>query len=321
MNTLNTITITNKNISLHTNNQTHLTYQVFGQALHTAPIVLVNHALTGNSQVSGEKGWWKSLVDYNKVIDLNRYTVIAFDIPGNGYSPKKEHLIDNYKDINTQIIAELFWDALHSLNIHRLFAVVGGSLGGSIAWEMFFQKPLAIDNLIPIATTYKSSDWLIANSLVQDTILNNSKSAINDARMHAMLLYRTPESFQEKFNNQKTQGQEFAVESWLNYHGKALEERFELKAYKLMNHLLKTIGQQYTIQQINQIITNSSTNIFSIAVDTDYMFTAKEQQQAYLNVENQKVNYTYNQIQSIHGHDAFLIEYNQLNNLLLNIFK
>ena len=43
-----------------------LSYQLFGCPLHTAPIVLVNHALTGNSNVSGENGWWSSLIGPKK---------------------------------------------------------------------------------------------------------------------------------------------------------------------------------------------------------------------------------------------------------------
>jgi len=63
----------------------NLSYQVFGPTIGKAPVVLVTHALTGNSQVSGAEGWWNSLVGEGKVIDTTNYTVIAFNIPGNGY--------------------------------------------------------------------------------------------------------------------------------------------------------------------------------------------------------------------------------------------
>ena len=62
-----------------------LSYQVFGKPLHEAPIVMINHALTGNSNVTGEGGWWNPIVGPNKVIDTNIFTVLAFNIPGNGH--------------------------------------------------------------------------------------------------------------------------------------------------------------------------------------------------------------------------------------------
>ncbi|GEM59161.1 hypothetical protein B0A78_07765 [Flavobacterium columnare NBRC 100251 = ATCC 23463] len=51
-----------------------LLYQSFGPKINTAPVVLINHALTGNSNVTGENGWWNKLVGYNQVIDLNAFT-------------------------------------------------------------------------------------------------------------------------------------------------------------------------------------------------------------------------------------------------------
>ena len=70
-----------------------LFYQVFGKPIGNAPIVLVNHALTGNSQVTEENGWWGDLIGENKTINTNEFTVLAFNIPGNGYDGLKENQI------------------------------------------------------------------------------------------------------------------------------------------------------------------------------------------------------------------------------------
>ena len=56
------------------NAELNLSYQVFGKPLGSAPIVLINHALTGNSDVAGDNGWWKDLVGEDKVIDTKVYT-------------------------------------------------------------------------------------------------------------------------------------------------------------------------------------------------------------------------------------------------------
>ena len=110
-----------------------LSYQLFGCPLHTAPIVLVNHALTGNSNVSGESGWWSSLIGPKKTIDTNNYTVLAFNIPGNGFDGKRDNLITNYKDYVAKDIANIFLCGLEFLGIDQLHSIIGGSLGGGIA--------------------------------------------------------------------------------------------------------------------------------------------------------------------------------------------
>ncbi|HMI07545.1 MAG TPA: hypothetical protein VK528_08375, partial [Flavobacterium sp.] len=72
-----------------------LFYQTFGPELGTAPVVLVNHALTGNSNVTGKNGWWNDLIGKEKTIDTNYFTVIAFNIPGNGFDGDFANLISN----------------------------------------------------------------------------------------------------------------------------------------------------------------------------------------------------------------------------------
>ena len=295
-----------------------LSYQLFGKTLGTAPIVLVNHALTGNSHVAGDDGWWKDLVGNNKVIDTNLYTVLAFNIPGNGFDG---FVIENYKDFVARDIAKLFLTGLKELKIERLFAMIGGSLGGGIAWEMAVVKPDVTEHFIPVATDWKSTDWLIANCQIQEQFLLNSRSPVHDARMHAMLCYRTPESFKERFHRSKNEDSEiFNVESWLLHHGKKLQERFQLSAYKLMNQLLKTIDVTKNRANDFNILERIDANIHIVGVDSDLFFTAEENRQTHKQLALTHPNVTYNEINSVHGHDAFLMEYEQLEKIIEGIF-
>jgi homoserine O-acetyltransferase len=298
-----------------------LFYQVFGKPIGKAPIILVNHALTGNSQVTYENGWWKDLIGKNKTIDTNHFTVLAFNIPGNGYDGLKENLIHNYTHFTARDIAKLFWKGLEQLKVENLFSVIGGSLGGGIAWEMAVINPIAIENLIPIASDWKASDWVIANTLIQDEILNNSIYPIPDARSHAMLLYRTPQSLKQKFNREKNDLKNiFQIESWLIHHGEKLQKRFQLASYKMMNHLIKTIDITRNRKDFVTVAKVIQSNIHIIAVDTDYFFTADENRETYEDLKKVKQNVFYHEIKSIHGHDAFLIEYEQLGSILNKIF-
>ncbi len=297
-----------------------LFYQTFGQPIGSAPIVVVNHALTGNSNVTGENGWWNDLIGENNTIDTNHFTVIAFNIPGNGFDKNAENLISNYQNFTIRDIASIFWKGLFFLNVHQVFATIGGSLGGAIAWEMALLQPNKIQNLIPIATDWKATDWVIANVLIQDQILNNSENPIADARLHAMLLYRTPQSINERFKREHS-NQVFHIENWLTNHGEKLKNRFQLQSYKLMNHLLKTNDITRDRKDFLSVANEIKSAIHIISVDSDYFFIANENQETYHQLKTVKQNVFYNEIKSIHGHDAFLIEFNQLNEILEPIFN
>lgn len=295
-------------------------YQVFGRPLHTAPIVLVNHALTGNSDVIGEeKGWWKEVVGEGQLIDTTRYTIIAINILGNGYDGV---LIDNYRDFSAKDIARIYYQVLQSLEITQLHAVIGGSLGGGIAWEMAALYPDFSKYIIPIASDWKSTDWIIGHNSIQESILLNSKQPLQDARKMAMLFYRSPASFTRRFNRSQVSDKDlFNVESWLNHHGKKLENRFDLKAYLMMNHLLTTIDISEEGVPIEETMKSINSKIIQISVDSDLFFVKNENIETKKILDEVNVDNEYHEIKSIEGHDAFLIEHDQITRFLSPVFR
>ena len=312
-NSLQHITLHNQNLVSGKVLDIHLSYQIFGPPLHSAPIILVNHALTGNSAVVGENGWWKSLIGENKIIDTQKFSIICFNIPGNGFDG---NLIENYQDFTTKDIAKIFLLGLNYLRIEKLFALIGGSIGGSIAWEMVVLNNNLAENFIPIATDFKTSDWLFSQCLVQKFLLESTEKPLQKARIHAMLCYRTPESLNARFKNEFDDEKEsLKSHDWLNFHGEKLNERFSLPAYRLMNNLLISINVDK--EKLPQI----TANIHLIAVDSDLFFPAFEIQKCYEILRQSKENTFYHEIKSIHGHDAFLMEYEQLNQILNTIIN
>lgn len=296
-----------------------LSFTISGLSLHSAPVVLVNHALTGNAEVTGENGWWNDLIGPDKTIDTNIYTVLAFNVPGNGTD---SFIIQKYRDFTTRDIARIFIQGLEFLEIQQVYAIIGGSVGGGIAWEMLALEPNITQNLIPIATDWKSTDWMIANCYLQEQILNNSSRPIEDARIHAMLCYRSPESFKEKFQRTVNPNLSiFNIESWLAHHGEKLQKRYQLSSYKLMNQLLKTIDITRNTADFETLLSKTNAAIHIIGINSDLFFTPKENRETYQELKKIKDNVYYSEIDSVHGHDAFLIEYKQLDHLLADIFK
>ena len=296
-----------------------LHYEHFGQDYKTAPVVLVNHSLTGDATVCGNKGWWAEIVGPGRAIDTNHFAVLAFNIPGNGVN---NSLYDKPDDFHTGDIANLFYLGLQKLGVEKLFAIIGGSIGGGIAWEMVALYPNLTQHLIPVAADWKATDWIIANTFLQKRILQHSKKPLEDARIHAMLTYRTPQSLDFRFarSTNKELGL-FNVESWLVHHGIKLANRFELKAYEMMNHLLASIDITRARTSLEELISNVTADIHLIAIDSDIFFTPAEDQKTFQRIKAFKENIHYHEIESIHGHDAFLIENQKMSQILKRIFN
>jgi homoserine O-acetyltransferase len=213
-------------------------------------------------------------------------------------------------------IANIFLKGLEVLNIKSLHAIIGGSLGGGIGWEMLVKKPHLAEIFIPVACDFKTHDWLHAQCLVQKFLLNQNDEPLQKARIHAMLCYRTPESLNNRFQNRYSEEkQRLESEDWLVYHGKALNERFSLKSYKLMNHLLMNINTN------EEHLEKIQARMHMISVDTDLFFPASEIRMCFEKLKEKNKDVFYHEITSVHGHDAFLMEYKQLNTIIKNILK
>lgn len=299
----------------------NLSYEVFGKPLGSAPVVLVIHALTGNSNVCGPDGWWVSLIGEGKCIDTNRYSVLAFNLPGNGYDCDRGSIIETYKAFTAFDVAVILNQGLEKLNISNLYAGIGGSVGGGVLWELAVLNPDLIEHIIPVASDWKSPDWVIANCFIQDNILNNSSRPLYDARLHAMTLYRTPESFTKKFDRSFRSSGYYNIESWLNHHGDKLENRFSVAAYKMMNQLLKTIDVAENNEAFKLKAKALSGKVHIVTINSDLLFKNELNWQTYNMLIELNVEASIHEINSIDGHDAFLIEFEQMAQFLSPIFK
>ena len=315
------ITISEFENSKGTIQNIHLSYQIFGRELGTAPIVLVNHSLSGNSEITGENGWWNEIVGEGKSVDPRAYTILALDMPGNGFTGKAAHLLHNYKEFTLRDIARVFVKTIEHLEITEIFAGIGGSIGGALLWELAVLKPSLIQHLIPIATDYKATQWVKAICKVQDQILNNSAEPVKDARMHAMTFYRSPQSFTAKFGGlQAENAGSWDIERWLEHHGNKLEKRFQLATYKLMNHLLTTIDISNGTGDYLSAAAGVESNIHIVTVNSDRFFLPEDNWDTFVDLSLRKKNVQIYEIKSPHGHDAFLIENDQLAGFLNPIF-
>lgn len=296
----------------------NISFQTFGLDINEGPTVVINHSLTGNSNVAGNNGWWKNLIGPNKMICTNKFCIICINIPGNGIED-----FDFNKNWVLNDVARIFIKTLKKLNIKKVHSLIGGSIGGGLVWEMGILEPNYFKNLVPLASDYKSSDWLISNTYLQNLILVNSKNPINDARVHAMLTYRNPKSLNKRFNFKiNPENNTMEVINWLEFHGSKLKKNFSLNSYIHMNNLLSTIGLIHKNRNdFKSLINKITSKIHLVGIDSDLLFPNFVIRKTYDYFSKIKKDIYYHKIKSDHGHDAFLIEFNKIEEKISKIFK
>lgn len=280
-----------------------LNYKTYGLAKGEGESILILHALTGNSNVTGINGWWKEIVGLDKVIDLNRYHVVAIDIPGNGTNGQT---VTNVEKYDSNWIGGLIAKTLQNDGYFNIDMAFGVSLGGGLLWEIIVDNPVWVKKAFIIAAHWKSSPWLKGITHVQNEILEHSVNPVEDARKMAMLFYRSPEGFDKKFTrSNQTVG-------WLDYHGEALQNRFTLWSYRLMNHLLGSVNAIEGYGSFSIAVTPLKTEIIQVAISSDILFSAEANKDTHAELLKSGKSSIYEEIDSVHGHDAFLKESGQL---------
>lgn len=142
-------------------------------------------------------------------------------------------------------------------------------------------------------------------------MLEQNEKGYEQARMLSMLFYRNALGIDEKFKNSSQ-----SIENWLDYHGTSLKKRFSKKSYEIMNHLLGSIGKDFKKAEVLETAKANKTNIVVVSISTDWLFHPQHQIEWTEEVKKVHQNIQHHSLESIHGHDAFLIEFEKLEKIL-----
>lgn len=292
-----------------------------------ANAILVCHALTGSASA---RVWWDPMIGPGRALDTRKYFVICSNVLGSCYGSTGPTSIDprtgaaygkSFPPITIRDMVRVQRELLHALGVRKLKTVIGSSLGGMQVLEWALMYPDLCETVIPISISAKQSAWCIAlNAAARSAIVNDPVNGLATARMIGMISYRSPQEFEERFGRRKqgTQADEFSttslfeVESYLAHQGAKLVQRFDPQTYLCLSRAMDTHDVTRSRGALREVLGGVAARTLCIGISSDVRYPVALQK----DLTDLIRNASFAEIESIHGHDAFLIEYNALSTLV-----
>ncbi len=323
-------------------------YQTYGELnAEKSNAIMICHALTGDQFVAdshpltGKLGWWDLMVGPGKTIDTNTYFVICANILGGcmgTYGPKETNPKTgkpwclNFPVITIADMVRCQALVADHLGIDKLFAVVGGSMGGMQVLEWASMYPNRVFSAICIAAAalhtaqniafhevgrqaiMADPDWSEGNYQVQG---KNPTKGLAVARMAAHITYLSDQALHRKFGRRLqdrdtlTYGfdAEFQVESYLRHQGITFVDRFDANSYL---YITRAMDYFDLAAKHDGILANAfkgtPVRFCVISFTGDWLYPTEENRRIVHALNAAAANVSFAEVESDQGHDAFLLD-------------
>lgn len=296
--------------------------------------VVVCHALTGSADVDD---WWPRIMGAGLALDPERDFIICANILGGCYGSTGPTSLDpttglafgpDFPLVTVRDMVQAQRLLLDSLGVRRVRLVVGGSLGGMQTLEWAVMYPDLVQALVPIATSSRHSPWCIGLSEAQRQSIQADPDwnegwyspdrppavGLGAARMMAMCTYRSWPGFDGRFGRDRQEGRPelFKVESYLRYQGRKLNHRFDANTYVTLTRSMDSHDLSRDRGQPSDVLKSMGQPALVVTIDSDVLYPTPEQQELADNMPGSELAV----LHSPHGHDAFLIDVDELGVLI-----
>jgi len=330
------------------------TYGTLNSAGNNA--VLVCHALTGDQYaaskhpLTGKPGWWQRLIGPGKLLDTNKYFIICSNVLGSCLGTSGPWEINSntgepwgldFPVITIRDMVRLQAALLDHLNIDKLFMVIGGSMGGMQVLEWLTTFPERLHSAVALATAARHTAQNIAfhevgrQAVMADPNWNGGSyyrkaekpdKGLAVARMTAHITYLSEDALTKKFGRNLQARDavtfgfdaDFQVESYLRHQGSAFVDRFDANSYlyitRAMDYL--DIARRYDGRLADAFKEATNVRCCVISFSSDWLYPTSENKQIAHAMNAAGVPVSFAEINSPHGHDAFLLEEPEMDQML-----
>lgn len=309
--------------------------------------IVICHGLTGDQYVAetqpvtGKEGWWTDVVGAGKTIDTDKYFVICSNVLGGcmgSYGPKSpdpqtgKPLGLDFPVVTVGDMVRAQRLLLDHFGIDKLFAVIGGSMGGMLALEWVAHHHDRLRSAIVVATSARHSAQNIAFHEIgrqavmadpewKDGKYNEEKTyperGLAVARMTAHVTYLSQQAMQHKFGrglqarDSVSYGFEadFQVESYLRYQGKAFVDRFDANSYLYITRAMDyfDLAEQHG-GMLRDAFKDVKARVCVISFSSDWFFTTEESRDIVRALTANGARVSFAEVATDKGHDAFLMD-------------
>jgi homoserine O-acetyltransferase len=314
--------------------------------------ILIPHALTGDAHLAGPAkpgqptaGWWAELVGPGKTIDTDRYFVVCVNVLGGcqgSTGPASPHPADGepygsrFPVVTVRDMVRTQAAVADELGVDRWLTIIGGSMGGMQALEWAVMYPHRVRSLIPIATCLAASAqqigwWSTGRRIIKldrgwrggDYYDAADGDGPHDglalARQISQITFRSDDVFTEKFGRDPVEPEErfelwqrFEVERYLEYHGDKLVRRFDANSYLVLTKAMDLHDLSRSRGGMDAAVRRITAPALTIGVSSDNLYPAYQSAEIAESIVRVGGTARYLELDSPHGHDAFLIEHAQL---------
>ena len=285
----------------------HVAFRRDGPALDRA--VLVVHALTGSADAAGD--WWQPLIGSGSALNVERRQVVGLNLLGSCYGTTGPRELPGFPELTPRDLARAQWAALDELGIERLDLVVGGSLGGMVALEVALERPAAVERVMPIAAPARIGNLAAGWNHIQLQLLSlDPDRGLELARQLAMTTYRSEVDFDTRDG----------IGAYLEHQGVKLRHRFHAGSYAALVRAMDRhdIGRERGgIVTALRSLATAGVRLTGVGITGDILYGPRQVTALVDAARAAGVVATYREITSDKGHDAFLVEWDQLTEILL----